>query len=202
MLNQTSRCYEVLRNFHWPFETKKIRTSFSHASNSSFAFILREMREITDRVKKLQLAPLTFPGSSRPREITSLASVDCRAAVKSSQRSFSICIIKRWRKKEKNSRHWKWNWKATAWVFLTLSIQTRGFQFHVGAVRYYVSLHTSAASTFHASRSRLVFFLSFAAPFMCSPILYFCFFYTTYCDNQIGVDHDRICRKDVEDSIC
>lgn len=123
-------------------------------------------------------AEKTFPGSSLAWEITSLASAP---TTEMSQQAFTICIIKRYQptiEERKKLAPLKVKPKSElAGFFNSLHTDAR---FHVGAIWYYVSLHTSAESTFYAfflQRSRLVFLVFlFAVPFMCTYLLHFSIF--------------------------
>lgn len=129
-------------------------------------------------------------------EIIALASAPNNKIVSA---AFTICIIKRNSQRaeeRKNSAPLKV--KPSRAFFNSLHTDAR---LYVGAIQYYVSLHTPAesmlASLFCCCCSRLVFlsfFCCFIHVYLFSSLLYF---YTTYYGNQIGLDHDRMCRKDV-----
>lgn len=78
-------------------------------------------------------------------------------------------------------------------------------RFHVGAILYYVSLHTSAESTFYAffpPVPKTCFSFVFLRRSIHVPIYFTSLFlYNLLRCNQIGFDHDHMCRKDVEDAL-
>lgn len=132
MLNQSSRRAQTLRNFRWPpFETKQRNEKHFWCRFTSFT----ECEITADR--DIARGAMIFPGSSSVWEIIALASAPNNKIVSA---AFTICIIKRNSQRaeeRKNSAPLK---VKPSRAFLN-SLHTDA-RFYVGAIQYYVSLHT------------------------------------------------------------
>lgn len=192
MLNQSSRRAQTLRNFRWPpFEAKQRNEKHFCCRFTSFT----ECEITADR--DIARGAMIFPGS--PSALRNL-----RAGV-SGQQQNRLSRFYNLHHKAKQPASWRKKKlraiesETKSGVFNSLHTDAR---LYVGAIRYYVSLHTPAESMLASlfcccCCSRLVFlsfFCCFIHVYLFSSLLYF---YTTYYGNQIGLDHDRMCRKDV-----